>query len=232
MSGKKGLPLTIVVFLILLILFIGVVIYFGFRHMEMQELEGQEQDDEEINSGEDEEKEDEQKSSGIEELFGTGVSTVGEEYNGGYIFYEGENYVLIANKNDIEVNGNNTFEWGCYGEDVNASEIETSDELGEGKNNTEVILNANCLRPEDAVALCDDLESEGYDDWFLPSRQELYAIYQNLYNHDIGDFSRKSYWSSSNLEKGSWSLDFDGGGHFGRGKHLELFVRCSRIEMM
>ena len=54
-----------------------------------------------------------------------------------------------------------------------------------------------------AAKLCSDLESGGYDDWFLPSKDELDAIWDNLVddgtgsNNGVGGFANGSYWSSS-----------------------------------
>ena len=52
-----------------------------------------------------------------------------------------------------------------------------------------------------AAGICADYSvTEGgvtYDDWFLPSKDELNVIYENQTN--IGDFS-KSYWSSSQYD--------------------------------
>jgi len=48
-----------------------------------------------------------------------------------------------------------------------------------------------------AARLCDIHEAGGYDDWFLPSKDELDLIYDNLKVHALGDFSDNYYWSSS-----------------------------------
>ena len=55
-----------------------------------------------------------------------------------------------------------------------------------------------------AAKFCSDLKSGGYDDWFLPSKDELGAIWDNLVddgsgrNSGVGGFaSGIHYWSSS-----------------------------------
>jgi hypothetical protein len=45
-----------------------------------------------------------------------------------------------------------------------------------------------------AARKCDDLALNGYDDWFLPSKDELNQMY--LQRSVIGGF-HKCYWSSS-----------------------------------
>ena len=58
-----------------------------------------------------------------------------------------------------------------------------------------------------AAQLCDALQHEHdgttYDDWFLPSKDELNAIWDNIVddgsggNSGVGGFTNDSYWSSS-----------------------------------
>jgi hypothetical protein len=54
-----------------------------------------------------------------------------------------------------------------------------------------------------AAKLCSDLVSNGFDDWFLPSKDELSLIYQNLAIPGLGGFTRTladRYWSSSEVD--------------------------------
>ena len=39
-----------------------------------------------------------------------------------------------------------------------------------------------------------------YDDWFLPSKNELSLIYNNLYLHSVGVISPAAYWTSSEVD--------------------------------
>ncbi|NCB02486.1 MAG: cadherin-like beta sandwich domain-containing protein [Spirochaetia bacterium] len=52
-----------------------------------------------------------------------------------------------------------------------------------------------------ATKVCADLSIEHneviYDDWYLPSKEELELMYENLYKEEIGGLSEGSYWSSS-----------------------------------
>jgi len=51
---------------------------------------------------------------------------------------------------------------------------------------------------EFAAAVCDDLVLGGFDDWFLPSQEEMTIIYENLAAHNIGSFhEKKAYMTSS-----------------------------------
>ncbi|MBU1068004.1 InlB B-repeat-containing protein [Myxococcota bacterium] len=51
-----------------------------------------------------------------------------------------------------------------------------------------------------AAQLCDDLVFGGFDDWFLPSMDELYWMHYYLKRSDLGGFSDNGYWSSSQFE--------------------------------
>ena len=53
---------------------------------------------------------------------------------------------------------------------------------------------------DNAMTFCDNLTYAGYSDWFLPDKDELYAMF--IYKDDIGGFVTSSYqesryWSSS-----------------------------------
>lgn len=75
-----------------------------------------------------------------------------------------------------------------------------SDAVGSGMANTARIVET--LTPlvsmEYAAAICDNLVLGGYDDWFLPSQEELNLIYENLAARNIGSFhEKKAYMTSS-----------------------------------
>ena len=73
----------------------------------------------------------------------------------------------------------------------------TSTAIGSGLSNTASIL-AQSSFSDGAAKSCDDLSIGGYSDWFLPSRDEMNLMYNNIRN--IGNFSlttATSYWSSS-----------------------------------
>jgi hypothetical protein len=75
----------------------------------------------------------------------------------------------------------------------------TSTGIGAGKTNTATIMayqtrtGSLCL----AANTCDELSAGDFDDWFLPSRDELMLMYTNLKSKGWGGFGNGWYWSSS-----------------------------------
>ena len=62
----------------------------------------------------------------------------------------------------------------------------------------------------DALAVCDELVLKGYDDWLLPSKDELNILYVN--KTAIGGFIEAVYWSSSKADyPWTWCQDFSNG---------------------
>ena len=65
--------------------------------------------------------------------------------------------------------------------------------LGTGKSNTSIIVSA--LGTGDyAASLCSQLTLNGYDDWFLPSKEELNLLFQLRTEGKLNDYD---YWSST-----------------------------------
>ena len=63
-----------------------------------------------------------------------------------------------------------------------------------------------------SARVCDELDLEGYTDWFLPSKDELILMYQNLHKatSPIGNFQTEFYWSSTEDDEGdAWLQEFN-----------------------
>ena len=116
---------------------------------------------------------------------------IGDTYQGGIIFYlDGNGGGLIA--------GNYTpteTYWGCY---VTVNSITGADgtAIGTGAQNT-IDIEAGCTTIGTAADICANLTSNGYSDWFLPSKDELNEMYLNLHQQGLGSFTNNNYWSSS-----------------------------------
>jgi hypothetical protein len=96
--------------------------------------------------------------------------------------------------------------WGAYGYDVAG----TQDGLGCGRKNTQIIVAylTGLSETGKAAQLCDDLASNGYNDWFLPSIDELTWMY-TYRTHLDGYNSSGWYLSSSQFDSNNvWSLFF------------------------
>jgi len=104
---------------------------------------------------------------------------VGEYKYGGVIFYifqdgdlgyvEGEYHGLVCATTD-----QGEASWGCAGTTTDA----TGTAVGSGASNTTKIENT-CTESGTAAELCANLNLNGHDDWYLPSKDELNKIYEN-----------------------------------------------------
>jgi hypothetical protein len=112
-----------------------------------------------------------------------------------------------------------TTEWTIIQFGKKGTEIGgTLKDIGKGKENTDLIvqvLNAPAAETDRAAQLCYNLIHGGYDDWFLPSQDELKQMYTNLKEHGVGNFTSTTYWSSSeffsNPDEQAWIIDFTSG---------------------
>ena len=60
-----------------------------------------------------------------------------------------------------------------------------------------------------ANKICDDLELNGFSDWYLPSKEELNQLYLN--RTVISKFSNSWYWSSTKNSIFAWVQNFNSG---------------------
>jgi hypothetical protein len=146
---------------------------------------------------------------------------------GGIIFYDkgnnsdGWRYMEAA---PVDLRG---VEWGLFGEGVSG----TGTGIGSGKRNTELIIVALNRKGESgrAAQLCRAYTLNGYSDWFLPSKDELNVMYQNLKQKGLGGFSNNWYWSSSqSIGSNSWLQDFSSGNQYSNYKYNTSTVRAVR----
>ena len=142
---------------------------------------------------------------------------IGDVYQGGIVFYidnTGE-HGLIAAMEDVST----STEWGCLSTYVDGADNLT---LGSGYQNTLDIVDFNCSTENGsdntASKLTIELVHNTYDDWYLPSRDELFHMYLNIgkggvdENYNIGVFSNSTYWSSSESNSFyAWTVNFTNG---------------------
>ena len=148
---------------------------------------------------------------------------VGQSYGGGIIFYVDSTgqHGLIAAPSDQGV----SVQWGG-----SSSGISTSTAIGTGATNTASII-ASITTAGIAAKLCDDLVLNGYSDWFLPSKDELYIMYTGLQQLGLGSFTKTGYWSSSaypTISGWAWYQDFSTGSQFDTPSSTRYYVRAIR----
>lgn len=133
----------------------------------------------------------------------TAKLAIGEAYQGGIIAYlfqlsdpgyiSGEVHGIIAAPSDLT-----RAEWGCFGTGISGAD---GIALGTGNQNTTEIV-FGCSTAGIAAALCNDLILNSFNDWYLPSKDELNKLYLN--KDAIKGFSSVYYvyWSSSEVGNG------------------------------
>ena len=125
---------------------------------------------------------------------------------GGIVFYDKGSYSDGWRFLEAAASDTATVIWGGYGTVLGG----TSTGIGTGKANTEAIVN-KLGAGNYAAYVCYNWIFDGYDDWFLPSKDELNELYKQ--KDTVGVFKGGGYWSSSESDSSSaWGHGFHGGG--------------------
>jgi hypothetical protein len=154
---------------------------------------------------------------------------VGDSYGGGivaYILQSGDpgydaniQHGLIAATADQSTG----IQW-CNGSYVVTGATGTA--IGTGQVNTTAIVIVQGAGSY-AAQLCNDLTEGGYNDWFLPSKDELDKLYTNKVA--IGGFAEDGYWSSSEgSDSLAWAQGFIYGNQGNNAKNNTYRVRAVR----
>ena len=142
---------------------------------------------------------------------------------GGFVFYDKGSY--SDDWRWMEVAPVSTEVQRTWGDLVG---ISNNRAIGYGLSNTEAIVNTTGSFP--AAEYCYALEYGGCDDWFLPSRDEMLAVYDNL--HDalgLGDFKTGYYWMSKGDNADyAWYTLFSDGSQGSLLKDGLLYLRAAR----
>ena len=138
---------------------------------------------------------------------------IGQTYQGGIIFYldaSGCHGLISAPTNQSTsaswYNGNYT-DTRAYGSG-----------LFEGKYNTFMINNSQGGATT-AAAICGNLSLGGFNDWYLPSIEELNKMCQNIGQGNalglgnVGGFAASYYWSSTEIDTNSAWVQYFGNGY-------------------
>ena len=127
-------------------------------------------------------------------------SLYGIEYNGGFIFdVNNEDGSMIVATDYSQIG---SVAWG------DVFSLDTSTEIGSGDENTQMIVDGNQndnsadgfeFGSDDyAFKIVSDLEYNDNNDWFIPSRDSMKAIFDNVHSLGFGNFNESLiYWSST-----------------------------------
>ena len=130
---------------------------------------------------------------------------IGSSYAGGIVFYideSGKNGLVCADMDQ------GIATWGSKGEiGVKENHIKFNGK-GSGLENTKRIVelaswfiskgffSTTKQAIPTAARLCLELNYNGYNDWYLPTKRELELMHRNLNLNNVGNFSENYYWSS------------------------------------
>ena len=124
----------------------------------------------------------------------------GIEYGGGFIFYVDPNNGEIIVATDYSEIGD--VAWG------DIFDLDTSHAIGDGDVNTQQIIEGNQNDNSSngtefgsdnyAFKIVDELNHNGYNNWYIPSSGSMERIYHNIHSVGLGNFNENLiYWSST-----------------------------------
>lgn len=154
---------------------------------------------------------------------------IGDFKFGGVIFYidESGEHGLVCAVTDQSTGA----PWGCVGTVITGADDRT---VGAGPQNTLDIL-AECTTEGIAAYICDTLTHNGFNDWYLPSYDELVLIYENknIINTTLAlvgaPLVEDRYWSSTEYNStGGLAKYLNTGVESARRKDLNAYVRAIR----
>ncbi len=136
---------------------------------------------------------DDEEDDGVYEVGDIGPS-------GGYVFYvdDLENPLLSEGKTYLEAaptDLDGTHQWSNITDQEIGLEAKGT-AIGTGYANSLAII-GQVDHTESAASKCLGLDIDGTIGWYLPSKDELNAMYENLHLLNKGDFNPPFYWSST-----------------------------------
>lgn len=153
---------------------------------------------------------------------------IGDLAQGGIVFYvdeSGEHGLVVDTENLSEA-----AQWmpGTFGHTQAKGDGPFAGEM-----NTAIIISSHVAIGDNgsmyAARLCAELQKGGYGDWYLPSREELVLMRDNLHLAGLGGFGNFDYWSSTEVDdQDAWFFDFADGNQEGIAKDSSSRVRAVR----
>ena len=160
-------------------------------------------------------------------------SLYGKTYEGGLIFYlDTLNTYSFEGLVAAPVDQSSSIEWITGTGTQMTLNGNTNTGIGTGLANTTAMMNQNGYDGGAAKVCFDYMIIEGgvtYDDWFLPSKDELNKMYENLYENGFVGFVAGYYWSSTELDYYfAWTQFFLDGYQYYDDKYINGGVRAVR----
>ncbi|WP_136668504.1 DUF1566 domain-containing protein [Flavobacterium sp. H122] len=143
----------------------------------------------------------------------------------GIVFYDKGHYSEGWRYLEVSREELGDFEWGCYGTEIpDASNIN----IGQGYINTSRIVsfhdNLNNYYTNPSICNSSNngtvasqkatqyISTNDFTDWYLPSKEELLLIHNNLHLQSLGNFTNSKYWSSTQEDAfNAIAVDFTNG---------------------
>jgi len=165
---------------------------------------------------------------------------VGDFYQGGVVFHlfeEGETGYVAGQIHGLiaaVADQSSGIQWYNGSYDTTGA---TSTALGTGATNTTTIISVQGATETHAAGLARAYDGGGYDDWFLPSKDELNKMYLNratinttAASNSGSDFGTNYYWSSTEYDiVNAWSQYFGNGFQYnGNKNYTDASVRAVR----
>jgi len=164
---------------------------------------------------------------------GGGKHFIGEKFGGGIVFYvtkDGLHGLIAATSDQSPEEGIKLAEYSMDSDSTGTA-------IGTGLSNTNYIIkqqdSAEAPAPKTSYAagLARSYRGGGYTDWYLPSKDELFKLYEKQ-QVGFGSFSFRRYYWSSSLESynSAWIQNFEEGSHHERGvgDDVQNYVRAIR----
>jgi len=147
---------------------------------------------------------------------------IGQNYQGGLIAYidqTGQHGIIASLDNMDKIGWVSNWRIMPY---IGA----TGTSIGTGLFNTQKIINNAVDTGRTAAKICNEYSYEGYNDWYLPSFEEL----RQLYIHkSVLSLNSANYWSSSEIDTiSAYTLDMTTGSKIDSDKSYKYYVRPIR----